>query len=432
MKKITYLKMKNFQSHQNTHIEFHEKTNIIAGPSDVGKSAIERAVRCVLYNEECDLDNIREGTDEFKIELGFNDGTIITRTRSKKVNRYDITVNGETLTLNSFGANVPKEVLDAHGMYQVKLGKKEIRSLNCASLLEGPFFLSNTAGERADIIGSIAKTEAIELAVANINGEHRDIKKTVKTLEEENKKLANDVSDLEYVDELKILMDKATVVYDELEVQVAKHKNCNDIFSRIDNQLINLARQENIKELFKDVFSYQAMINEITRLYNSTEVLEGMFHNVQTNFLRAMQYEKVITTFSNIDEVEKCMKELKLNIDEYYCISNKIDKLKEDESSQILLQNKVDIYSDVDNVKSLVEELKDKVKEFDNCVEQFEKLELLVARFNKGTAVKDELKIKRDNKVIEYQKALRDAGKCPTCFGDITSDILTGVEASLR
>jgi exonuclease SbcC len=47
---IQKLKIKNFQSHHDTEIEFGPGINVITGTSDAGKTSILRAIMFVLYN----------------------------------------------------------------------------------------------------------------------------------------------------------------------------------------------------------------------------------------------------------------------------------------------------------------------------------------------------------------------------------------------
>ena len=47
---IKKIELHNFQSHEYTEMEFDRGLNVILGNSDVGKTAILRAIKWALYN----------------------------------------------------------------------------------------------------------------------------------------------------------------------------------------------------------------------------------------------------------------------------------------------------------------------------------------------------------------------------------------------
>ena len=48
---IKTVKIHDFQSHEDSFMEFEKGLNIIVGPSDSGKSAVIRAIKWALFNE---------------------------------------------------------------------------------------------------------------------------------------------------------------------------------------------------------------------------------------------------------------------------------------------------------------------------------------------------------------------------------------------
>lgn len=54
------LRIQNFQAHKDTTIEFDRITTIV-GPSDIGKSAVLRALKWVAKNEPNGTSFVRDG-----------------------------------------------------------------------------------------------------------------------------------------------------------------------------------------------------------------------------------------------------------------------------------------------------------------------------------------------------------------------------------
>ena len=133
---IKEVSIQNFQSHKDTHLEFHPGVNIIVGTSDSGKSAIIRTIRWVLQNKPLG-DSFRSmWGGETKVTLTLPEGQI---TRSKdKSDKY--TIEGPPkLELEAFRTSVPEEVLNM----------LNINSVNLQFQHDPPFLISSTSGEVA-------------------------------------------------------------------------------------------------------------------------------------------------------------------------------------------------------------------------------------------------------------------------------------------
>lgn len=95
------LTITNFQKHSKLNLKFDPKITTILGPSDVGKSAIIRALRWVCTNKPDGDGHIKEGKEFARVTLKYDDG-IVVRSRGKK-NKFKL--NGQELS--SFGRGVP-------------------------------------------------------------------------------------------------------------------------------------------------------------------------------------------------------------------------------------------------------------------------------------------------------------------------------------
>ena len=90
---IKYVRLKRFQKHDDTKLEFSPGLNIIIGETDNGKSSIVRAIRWLIENKPSGSKFVQRGCDaNAVVEISFGD-TIIKRVRGKKDNYY--LYNGE-------------------------------------------------------------------------------------------------------------------------------------------------------------------------------------------------------------------------------------------------------------------------------------------------------------------------------------------------
>lgn len=98
------LLIRNFQKHINLEICFDPHITVLVGPTDIGKSAILRALRWVMFNR-APKNHINFGAKVTKVIL-YVDGHKIIRKQGEGVNIYS--VDGKVL--KAFNRNVPDEV----------------------------------------------------------------------------------------------------------------------------------------------------------------------------------------------------------------------------------------------------------------------------------------------------------------------------------
>ena len=100
---IMRLNLSNFQAHESLDLLLDPGVTTIVGPSDVGKSAIMRALKWVACNNPAGTEFIRWGSKRAVVSIETDDGSVV-RTRSASVNKYEL--NGREFV--AFGKAVPR------------------------------------------------------------------------------------------------------------------------------------------------------------------------------------------------------------------------------------------------------------------------------------------------------------------------------------
>ncbi|WP_158016541.1 AAA family ATPase, partial [Tissierella creatinophila] len=204
---MKYLKraiLKNFQSHQNSVIDFNEGLNIIVGPSDSGKSAIIRAIKWALYNEPAGNYFIREGETEASVTLEFSNNIKITRLRSKSKNAYILSnKDAEEIIFEGFGNKVPQEIIDLLEIKKISLDSSESNAINLGEQLEGAFLLSEKGSTRASAIGRLIGVNLIDDALKETLKDIRKLSIQKNTMSESIKRIEEELVTYEYLDNLK-------------------------------------------------------------------------------------------------------------------------------------------------------------------------------------------------------------------------------------
>ncbi|WP_149453955.1 AAA family ATPase [Pasteuria penetrans] len=159
------LRLENFQSHEDTTIEFSPGYNVLIGPSDSGKSAILRALRWVLWNIPRGDDFIRMGTQACTVTLTLADGRSIVRLRTPSLNRYLLQQPGQPeKVFEGFGSHVPEEIIACHGMRSFSVDQRECH-LQWSGQLDPPFLLVESERFKAKVLGKIGNTQGFDRAM---------------------------------------------------------------------------------------------------------------------------------------------------------------------------------------------------------------------------------------------------------------------------
>lgn len=420
MKYITEVGLSNYQGHKNTVVRFDSGFNTIVGESDKGKSALKRGIEAVLYNRYVSEEDIRIGEDRFENYVLFSDGTKITRAKGKRLNKYVIDYpNGETLELNNFGVGIPQEVLDAHGMYLVDVGRKG-QSLNCADQLDGPFFLKNTPGERAKIISSIAKTQVVDEAVYNTLREYRAEKSTLKELNSENKKLEKEAKEFEYIEEAKIALTNLENDYDLLVNLHSRYLDNKGKFESINNDTILAANQRAIIELYRDCEIQQAQIELLIGDFNNYRNLDNKFKSYSFDVSRKESLSRDIVNLEGIEDVLEKVVALEADMNRYSKLRKEVDSYISLKKQQQAIEERLNVMSDVSHVPEEIDALLHDIRKYNQLKSKQDEINVLLGRKEKGVQVIKDIDDKLNNAISVYQNELAKHGKCPTCFSEVT------------
>ena len=108
---LKVLELKNFQKHKNLRLELSPGLNIIAGPTDSGKSSIFRAISWLLTNRPRGIDAYKtyEARGPISVVAEFDDGSV-ERIKGTKENSYVLIKSGDATTFDCVRSDVPEEI----------------------------------------------------------------------------------------------------------------------------------------------------------------------------------------------------------------------------------------------------------------------------------------------------------------------------------
>lgn len=480
MKYIKKVILENFQSHKYTEIEFDQYLNVIVGPSDHGKTAIIRALKWALFNEPSGDFFIREGEKECSVSLIFSDGTKVKRYRSKTKNAYYLYTNeGEEITFEGFGTNVPEEIMDSTSMRKVNLDSNNSNSINIGEQLEGPFLLSEKNATKANAIGRLVGVHIVDDALKDSLKDIRNLNIKVKNHEEILKGLESDLNEYDYLDDLiqksKLVEDLKKQIYNNQQKLNRLIQLCEDI-NRINKKIVilqeYLERLDNIDSAIYIEKKLTNCINNYNYIHDKYEKLNRINRDIKdnSNLLLILKdidgIDKVINTIniswnkmSRLDSMNMEYKYVKKNIIEINIILDRLKNINDIDQNLNLIEKNYLKLAELLNLKYKLDNINkslsigivfvEKLKAIDSIFTIKDRLELTNNRLMKLLDLRNKYQIinteklknesqlmeinsRMEIKLEEYKIILTRLEVCPLCFNTINKSELEKIVNNYR
>lgn len=188
------IKIRNFQSHEDTELRLHSGVNVIVGTSDSGKSAITRAIRWCAFNQGAGniVSDFSDGKST-SVEIETDEHSI--RRTKEKWNGY--VVDGKEL--KAIGKGVPEEVQAAFNL----------DSINVQNQHDPTFLLAMRPGEIGKYLNQIVDLESIDDVSSHLHGKRLVVGQDLNRAHERQESLKADIEKLKYLDDVEALLSSA-------------------------------------------------------------------------------------------------------------------------------------------------------------------------------------------------------------------------------
>jgi chromosome segregation ATPase len=278
---INNLTIKNFQSHQDTNLEFDKGLNIIVGSSDSGKSAIIRALNWIINNKPSGDSFISNWADKSDVEIKVDSDEIIKRSKSKKgINSYSISQS----FFKAFGKEVPKEIK----------GIINFTELNCQFQMDAPFLLSNTAGEVGRYLNEIVDLDIIDSGLSNIESEKRKANNEFSRLTDEKERLDRELSRYSNIEKLEINIQKLEGLNIEIDKINSDLDNLDSLIDDIINVQFEMASLKNLDYLSRDISELEKIQKDMEKDGNDRKALIDVLESYDFFTSDIKEFEKYI------------------------------------------------------------------------------------------------------------------------------------------
>jgi outer membrane murein-binding lipoprotein Lpp len=153
------LKIKNFQSINDVELDIGPVT-VLTGPSDIGKSAIIRALY-LLHRNQGGLELVKHGKAQLSVQQIMDDGSTVSIVKGKGINSYLI---GDK-SFSKIGRDIPEEVSLTLRTQELPLDKDQSLDLNFSRQFDSPFLLSDSTAIVTKAISSLSGINIVYSAI---------------------------------------------------------------------------------------------------------------------------------------------------------------------------------------------------------------------------------------------------------------------------
>ena len=158
---IKHLAIRNFQSLAKADFELGRFT-VIVGETDVGKSAIIRAIRYLATNQS-GHGFVTHGQTRTGVQIDTEEGATVAWRKSKTA-VYKVRTNGAVEVYQKMGTHVPLEVASVLRIGEVTIGD-DVFLPNFHGQFDMPFLITSTSSSRARMLGEVSGANILYLAI---------------------------------------------------------------------------------------------------------------------------------------------------------------------------------------------------------------------------------------------------------------------------
>lgn len=478
---IKKIELHNFQSHEYTEMEFDRGLNVILGNSDVGKTAILRAIKWALYNEPKGDYFIRQGEREVSVKVTFSNDAVVERSKTPSKNSYFLVdPSGNEMRFEGFGIDVPKEITDVTNMYKVPLDNSNNKTiLNIAEQLDGPFLLNEQASLRASAIGRLIGVNYVDDALRTVVRDNKRINQEIADLIKNKEELKEQLDEFSYIKDykekfekitglrnkikalqdrlemaskLKDSLDKNKIDLDEVNILVEKFKSLNKVeglFPRLENfifkknsfenylEKINKASGEinsikNTLEKLKSLDDLSILEGKISENKKNLEVYQNLFNKYIQNQRELFDVKNDLKSYKNNDDIQKIAISLEKSFVFYTKIQTCKEKLDKIDSNIKLGNEYIKNFENNQRIDFIASEIDKKAKKLENFIKINDDFKSLSRQIDGGQRNLETIykKIKEDTD--SYEKTILSMGVCPFCYSEIDENSIDHIKYHLR
>ncbi len=344
---ITSLKIKNFQSHKNSELQFHKGVNVIVGTSDSGKSAIIRSLRWLAYGKPRG-DSFRSywgGNTSVEVEM--KEG-IVKRIRTNSEASFLTEKDEVILEFKAAGVDIPEEVIQLLNLDDINLQQQS----------DKPFLISETSGEVALHFNRMANLEKIDSSTRNVNSLIRGIEADLKYKEKELDKVKIDLKAYTYINQAQTDVESLESLHNQLESTKTSKIHLDKVLTVIDSIQDQITVKTTTINGEGLVLSTLNLYSDLKKKSDSLSTLDNLTYKIEGIEKRIIYCNEIIKADTSVTSLIYMEDKLKIQDNELLALTTLINKIKEINRKTIEIESVESAGGDLDKLLTKVNELK--------------------------------------------------------------------------
>ena len=228
---INQLRIRNFQSLGDISLSPGNFT-VIVGESDLGKSAVIRAIKSLIGNRS-GQDFIRFGQSKADVAIKFNDGAIAW-VKDGQTATYKVAKDGKTESFTKFGKSLPEEISDFVRLGDVEISGEKVNP-NLHEQFNLPFLVTENPSTRAKLLGELSGVNILYLAVAEARRREQAQKRYRTTRISDLETIEVELRSYDYLPNVESILDEAKKEFEGLLELDRECRSLVDLRQRYDS-----------------------------------------------------------------------------------------------------------------------------------------------------------------------------------------------------
>lgn len=301
-------KIKNFKIHRDLELEFSSGFNVIAAPSDSGKSTVLNALRWNIRNKP-DGFSFRswkaKKKDPTSVELEFDDCNIL-KERSDSKHFYLL---NDSIKYEAMRGDVPEEI-----------NKLTNIAPHCfQSQFDTYFLLQDSPGEVARKLNEVVGLNVIDDVYKLVNSKESEAKDTEKNLKKDIDNIKSELESLAYIDTIKPIIQRIEENENELEKLDSSIELISNLINDVKECAFEINDLKSILQFENDIISILDKLNELEEIDYYIDQLNSIVRNIHMIEKEKEECEdklrfedRVNMLLGYCDELEECKKHCEL------------------------------------------------------------------------------------------------------------------------
>ena len=284
---IQKIKLKNFQSLKDVTFSLG-KVTVLRGKSDVGKSAVIRALNA-FFSNSFNQEYAHNGDLPFGVAIQKDNKVAIGRRTAKGVEyKFDSAVYSKT------AKKIPSDISSFLGIYPYAIDVDMSVFFQIQKQFDTPFLLADSSITVAKIIGRVSNLNIVLMAMREMYASQLEAKQEINYLFSRKKELQSSLWKFSNFDSYEENFKKAEAIEDSIaDLETSKQKLYELVFmgESYNKRVVKFKKDKELVEKINDIIDFLLKYETVQQAFISYSNIGRALANIQENEIDSIYFE---------------------------------------------------------------------------------------------------------------------------------------------